>query len=148
MNMIRWSPMLSRPSYDVADDVSRLLDGFFTEPSGGFSRFLPAVDVEETSEEYVLRADLPGIQQKDVKVTLLNDTLTIRGERTDEREKKGRNFRRIERSTGSFERSFTFGAAVKNEGVKAQYRDGVLEVHVPKAEAAKVREIDVQVAAS
>jgi len=151
MTMIRWSPFLTRPSRDVADiqnEVGRLLDGFFTRSTDGFPAFTPAVDIEESADEFVLRADLPGIRQKDVKVSLLGDTLTIRGERADEREQKGRSFHRIERTSGTFERSFSFGSAVKNEGVQAQYRDGVLEIHVPKAEAARVREIDVQVSTS
>jgi len=152
MTLIRWSPMLSSPSRDLTsihDEVNRLFDGFLSR--GGYSGerasvFAPAVDVEETPEEFVVRADLPGVAQKDVKVNLLGDTLTVRGERKQQQETKGRNYHRAERSHGVFERSFTFGAPVRNDGVRAQYRDGVLEIHVPKAEEAKVREVEVQVA--
>ncbi len=152
MTLIRWSPMLPNPARDlgsIQDEVNRLFDGFFTRSTVGSDvaqLFTPAVDIEETAEEFVVHADLPGMTQKNVKVSLMGDTLTIRGERRQEREQKDRNYHRIERSHGTFERSFSFGAPVKNEGVRAQYRDGVLEIRVPKAEEARVREIEVQVA--
>ena len=152
MTLIRWSPMLPSPTRDpesIQDAVNRLFDGFFTRSSTGSDiapLFTPAVDIEETAEGFVVCADLPGMTQKDVKVSLVGDRLTIRGERRQEREKKDRNHHRVERSYGTFERSFSFGVPVRNEGVKAQYRDGVLEIHVPKAEEARVREIEVQVA--
>ena len=152
MTLIRWSPMLSSPSRDfttIHDEVNRLFDGFLTRGGYGAERgsvFAPAVDVEETAEEFVVRADLPGVTQKDVKVHLLGDTLTIRGERKLTETRKDRNYQRVERSHGAFERSFTFGATVRNEAVRAQFRDGVLEVHVPKADEARVREVEIQVA--
>jgi len=103
------------------------------------------VDIEETPEAFVLRADLPGVPQKDVKVSLMGDTLTIRGVRNIEKEQKDRNLLRAERSVGQFERSFTLGTPVRADAVKASYRDGVLEIHVPKADEARLREIDIQV---
>jgi len=150
MTLIRWNPMLggsSREMMSIQDEVNRLFDGFLTRNvrSDFNASFAPAVDVQETANEFVVRADLPGLNQKDIKVNLLGDTLTIRGERKQEQERKG-NVHRIERSYGSFERSFTFHAPVKNEGIEARYRDGVLEIVVPKADEAKVREIEVQVA--
>jgi HSP20 family protein len=103
------------------------------------------VDVEETPEDFVVRMDLPGVAQKDVKVSLMGDTLTIRGERKHEAEHKEGSWHRVERAYGSFERTFTLGAGVRNDKVKASYKDGVLEVRVPKAEEARLREIEVQV---
>jgi HSP20 family protein len=92
----------------------------------------------------VIKADLPGVSQKDVKVSLMGDTLVIRGERRSEKNDETTPLR-IERSYGMFERSFTLGAPVRSDQVKATYRDGVLEIHVPKAEEARLREIDIQV---
>lgn len=152
MTLIRWSPMLSSSSRDLStihDEVNRLFDGFLSRGAFSVDRaavFAPAVDVEETPDEFVVRADLPGVSQKDVKVNLLGETLTVRGERKQQQEGKDRNYHRVERSHGVFERSFTFRAPVRNEGVRAQYRDGVLEIHVPKAEEARVREVEIQVA--
>ena len=91
-----------------------------------------------------MHADLPGVSQKDVKVSLVGDTLTIRGERRDERSEKSGTVLRVERNSGTFERSFTLGTAVRSDGVKATYRDGVLEIRVPKAEEARLREIEIQ----
>lgn len=151
MNVIRWSPRLGRGTRDLVtfqDEVNRLFDGFLGGWQGteGNAVLAPPLDVEETAEEFVVRADLPGVSQKDVKVSLMGDTLSIRGTRTDERQGKSGNFRRTERSHGSFERTITFDIAVKTDGVTAQVRDGVLEVHVPKADQAKLREIEVKVA--
>jgi len=150
MNVIRWSPRPGRTRDLVTfqDEVNRLFDGFLGNWQGAEASTVlaPPMDVEETAEEFVVRADLPGVSQKDVKVSLMGDTLTIRGSRTDERKAKNGNFHRTERVHGSFERTITFGTTVKNDGVTAQVRDGVLEVHVPKADEAKLREIEVKVA--
>jgi HSP20 family protein len=151
MTLIRWRPTSMTPLRDltsIQDEVNRLFDGFFTRGSLGSDLatvFTPPVDIEETPEEFVIRADLPGIPQKDVKVSLMGDTLTIRGERREERSTKEGSHHRMERVSGTFERSFTLGAPVRADAVKAQVRDGVLEVRVPKAEEARLRQIDVQV---
>ena len=150
MTLIRWNPLFpsrGREIPSLQEEVNRLFDGFMTQSRGDLAAvFTPAVDIEESADDFVVRADLPGISQKDVKVSLIGDTLTIRGERRQEAARGGHNTHRLERTYGSFERSFTFGTPVKNEGIQARYRDGVLEVVVPKAEEAKVREIEVQVA--
>ena len=143
--LMRWSPLFSgNRSLDRWNDFDRLFDGLV---SGGSSslRFSPATDIQETPEEFVLRLDLPGVAQKDVKVTLLGDELTIHGERKqDETRKNGKSEYR-ERVFGSFQRSFTLSAPVQADQVKATFKDGVLEVHVPKAEQARTREIEIQV---
>ena len=148
MTLVRWTPAC-RPSRDLTtlqDEANRFIDSFFISraPRSSASPFTPPVDIEETPEEFVLRADLPGVPQQDVKVSLLGDTLTIRGERKDEKTPPAGALLRVERDRGMFERSFTLGAAVRSDGVKATYRDGVLEIRVPKAEAARLREIQVQ----
>ncbi len=151
MTLIRWSPAPMTPLRDptnIQEEVNRLFDSVFTRGTmrGDLSAmFSPAVDIEETPEEFVLRVDLPGVAQKDVKVSLMGDTLTIRGERRQESATKDGSQHRLERVHGAFERSFSLGTPVRNDQVKAQYRDGVLEVRVPKAEEARMREIEVQV---
>ncbi len=149
MTLIRWSPLSpQRELSSLRDEFDRVFENALT---GRVARpeatvFVPSVDIEETSEEFVLRADLPGVPQKDVKVSLMGDTLTIRGERRLENDKRNGGMHRTERAYGTFERSFTLGASVRSDKVSAKYRDGVLEIHVPKAEEARVREIEVQVA--
>jgi len=149
MALVRWSPgyVPARDLITMQDELSRFVDGIFTRtPSRSeLTPFVPVVDIEETAEAFVLRADLPGVPQKDVKVSLIGDTLTIRGSRSVETEQKDRKLLRVERRTGQFERSFTLGTPVRADAVKASYRDGVLEIHVPKADEARLREIDIQV---
>lgn len=152
MTLIRWNPAPVSPLRDlttVQDEVNRLFDSFFTRGAtrGDLSAvFTPAVDIEETPEAFVVRMDLPGVSQKDVKVSLTGDTLTIRGERKQENKTQNGSHHRLERVFGSFERSFVLAVPVRNDQVKAQVKDGVLEVRVPKAEEARLREIEVQVA--
>ena len=142
MRLMRWSPAAG--SYDldrVHDEFTRLFDGV----AGGATPFNPAVDVAETKDGFVFHVDLPGVSPKDVKVSLLGDTLTIRGERTHEGGTANGGFRRSERVFGTFERSFRLGARVQNDAVKASFTNGVLQIDVPKADEAKVRDIEVQV---
>jgi len=152
MTLIRWNPARTTPLRDlttVQDEVNRLFDSFFThgpQRADLNAGFAPAIDIEETAEAFLIRADLPGVNQKDVKVSLTGDTLTIRGERKQEATAPNGSLHRVERMYGSFERSFVLGTPVRNDQVKAQYKDGVLEVRIPKAEEARVREIEVQVA--
>ncbi len=148
MTLVRWNPVFSpaRELVSMQDDVNKFIDSFFRTSalrSDGLP-FTPVVDIEETPEDFILRADLPGVSQKDVKVSLMGDTLTIRGERKEEKQQKSGSMLRVERSSGVFERTFTLGAPVRSENVKATYRDGVLEIHVPKAEEARQREIPIQ----
>ncbi len=147
MTLVRWNPVFSpaRELVSMQDDVNKFIDSFFrtsVQRSDGLP-FTPVVDIEETPEDFILRADLPGVSQQDVKVSLMGDTLTIRGERKEKQQKSG-SMLRVERSSGVFERTFTLGAPVRSENVKAIYRDGVLEIHVPKAEEARQREIPIQ----
>src|SRR5262245_30432161 len=130
MAIIRWNPATVSPArglLGIRDDFDRLFDSFFTgSPVRGdlAPMFSPAVDIEETAEEFVIKADLPGMSQKDVKVNLMGDTLTIRGERKQENETKNGGTHRSERIHGVFERSFRLGTPVRNDKVKAQYKDG------------------------
>jgi len=145
MAIMRWNPSTSRDLVSFQDEVNRIFDQLQGRGSRFDSQlFAPPADIEETAEEFVVKLDLPGVSAKDVKITLMGDTLTIRGTRNHSTSNGG-NLHRGERIHGTFERIFTLGSTVRSDKVQATYRDGVLEVHVPKAEEARVREIEVQV---
>jgi HSP20 family protein len=108
--------------------------------------WLPTVDISETEGEYLIKAELPEVKKEDVKVTVENGVLTLQGERRQEKEEKGRKFHRVERSYGSFVRSFSLPESVDEGAVKAEYKDGVLNLHLPKSERVKPKAIDVKVA--
>ena len=147
MTLMRWSP--TGDLLGMQDEMNRLfasLAGRRALRAVGDGAWLPATDVQETDGAYTLKLDLPGVPLKDVKVTLIGDTLTVRGERRSEREQGDDGFHRVERVSGAFERSFTLGAPVDSGKVKATYRDGVLEIQVPKAEEARAHEISIEVA--
>jgi HSP20 family protein len=103
----------------------------------------PAVDVKETAEAYVLSAELPGLEKKDIHITLEDSVLTLAGERRFEKEADKDNYHRIERAYGSFTRSFTLGGGVDGEKVQAAFKDGVLTVTVPKTEETRPRQIEI-----
>ncbi len=148
MTLIRWTPRRNGTDLTtLRTDMDRLFESLFTPvpPRQEWASLTPPVDVEETPEAYVFRADLPGLVSKDVKVTVNGDMLTLRGERKREEKKTEGAVHRVERSYGAFERSFTIGTPVRADQVRATYRDGVLEIRVPKAEEARSREIEVQV---
>ena len=121
------------------DTVSRLLDQPAARP------WAPSVDIFETENELLLKADLPGVEMKDIDIQLENGTLSLRGERKFEQEKKEGGYHRVERSYGSFARYFTLPDTLDPEKVKAEYKNGVLTVTLPKKELAKPRQIKVQV---
>lgn len=147
MNMIRWKPAYRSQDLDTFHgEVERLFQSVLA-PNQDASppKLTPAVDIEESKEAFVFRADLPGLQPEDVSVTLEAGTLTLRGERKQSGEVSEGNVCRTERVFGAFERHFTFDAPVQGDAVSAVYRDGVLHITVPKAEAAKAREIQIKV---
>lgn len=105
----------------------------------------PLVDIEETESEYLIRAELPGLSKDNVKVTVEDGVLMLSGERELERRVEGQTFHRVERSHGSFSRSFTLPEDADGESVKANYKDGMLKVSVAKREDAKPKAIEVRV---
>ncbi|MCK8600466.1 Hsp20/alpha crystallin family protein [Desulfoferrobacter suflitae] len=105
---------------------------------------MPAFDISETDDHIVVRADLPGIDAKDLDINLSGNVLSISGEKKKEQEQKDENHYSIERQFGSFCRTFTVPAEVKEEGIEATYKDGVLRLKIPKAESAKRRKIEVK----
>jgi HSP20 family protein len=125
-----------------------MFDGFFRgtgDEDYTLSSWTPAVDIAEHDDEYLVKVELPGVNKDDVKLTLENNILTIRGEKKQEKETKKENYHRVERSYGSFQRSFTLPAAVKADKIDASYNDGILTVSLPKAEEAKPKQIEVKV---
>ena len=113
------------------------------QSAGG--NFYPALDVIEEKEQYVLKADLPGINKEDIKVSMENGILTIEGERKSETEHKDKQVHRVERSYGRFVRSLNLGTGIDENKIRANYKDGVLHLAIPKSEAAKPKSIDVHV---
>jgi HSP20 family protein len=129
------------PEFKMFEDT---LSRFLQEPAGT-RPWVPAVDVLETPHELILKADVPEVDMKDVHLEIENGTLTLKGQRKFEGETKERGYHRIERSYGSFARSFSLPETVDAEGVKAEYKNGVLTVTLPKKELAKPRTIQVEV---
>jgi HSP20 family protein len=105
--------------------------------------FTPACDVEETDHHYVMSFDLPGIKKEDIRIELSNHTLRVSGERHEEHEEKGRQRTQIERSYGSFSRSFTLPETIKADQIETEYADGVLRIAVPKVESSKAQRIPI-----
>jgi HSP20 family protein len=138
MALIRWEPV--RELNSLQHEVNRLFSAFFDTPgvgagdgeSGAIARWLPAMDLIETDNEFVLRADLPGLSEDDVKVELEDNVLTISGERKAEHEEREEGFYRLERAHGKFQRSLTLPEGVDSDNVTATFDRGVLEVRIPK----------------
>lgn len=146
----RWDPfcdlatLKDRMDCLFANSLARF--GTFGESVEG-SAWLPVVDIIENDDAILLKADLPGIDPKDVDIQVESDTLTLRGERQQEKDVKEEDYRRIERSYGSFVRSFTLPNTVDTEKIQAEYRNGVLELTLPKRAEAKPKQIKVAVKA-
>jgi HSP20 family protein len=111
----------------------------------GPSIWTPAVDITEKDDEYLVKVELPGVEKNDVQITLESNILTVKGEKKQEKEEKGENYHRMERSYGSFQRSFTLPTTVKSDKIDASFKDGVLSIRLPKSEEAKPKLIEVKV---
>jgi HSP20 family protein len=141
--MTRWTPSAAAVS---RDPFFRLFDSFFGEtPSEEMTgrAWTPPVDVQETEEGYRLFAELPGMTREDIQITLENNVLRLSGERKFEKDVKKENFHRIERSFGSFTRTFALPSQVDAERIQAAFENGVLTINLPKAEQAKPRKISI-----
>ena len=142
MAMIRWSPW--RELEGMQRHLSRVLDDSNLTVGMEEGHWLPAVDIRETDDAIVVHAEVPGIDKKDVKVDVKDGVLTISGERNYKKDVKEENVHRIERSYGSFSRSFSLPSHVDVGKVQARLEDGVLEVRLPKTDTAKPKNIEVQ----
>jgi len=140
-----WTPF--RDLFNMQRELGRVFEGLFSESEGispEVSLWLPRVDVTENKESYVIKAELPGVNKENVKITLHDGVLTLKGEKKQEKEEKDTNYHRVERSYGSFERSFTLPTGVRSEKIDASFKDGVLSITLPKAEESKPKEIEVK----
>lgn len=141
--------MRRTPLSTLQSDFARLFEPFGVRylDDEGLSRgsWVPAVDIAEEGEKMVVRAELPGIPEKDIEIQFENGVLTIRGEKKFEKKDEESNYYRIERSYGTFTRSFTLPRSVDPDGISASYRDGILEVTIPKKEEARPRQIKIKV---
>jgi HSP20 family protein len=146
-SMDRWEPF--RNLVDIQGEVNRLFDAVVGRPATGSMAqgrsWLPTVDMHETKDNLVLKLDVPGVREKDISVSITGDLLSVKGERRWEDESKDQKFLHVERLYGQFERLVQLPMAVQPDKVKAAYRDGVLEITLPKAEDLKPREIKVEV---
>jgi HSP20 family protein len=147
VTIVRWEPL--RELGSLQTEMNRLFNTAFEGPApgnGGNRRWTPAMDLVETEDHFVLRADLPGMSESDVTIELEDNVLTVAGERKAEHEEKREGFYRVERAFGRFSRSLTLPKGIDPEGVTAQFGSGVLEVRVPKPEQRKPRRISISAA--
>ena len=155
-DLIRWTPgeLFSPIMGDISDaerEMNRMLRRAFgrralrgrTLEEG--AAWYPAVDVEEEPDKYLVKAELPGMKQEDIKVSLRDGTLILTGEKKSEHEEKHEGYHRYERAYGRFQRAFTLPTQVRSEKIKATYKNGILEIDIPKSEAARPKEIEVKV---
>ena len=143
MALVRWDP--SREVDSLQSEVNRLFDTFFGghPADGALRRWVPAMDVVETDDHLVLRADLPGLGKDDVNIEVKDGALTISGERKAEHEERTDGFYRVERAFGSFSRSMSLPDHVDAERITANFENGVLEVRIPKPEARKPHRVSI-----
>lgn len=146
MALVRWDP--TRELDTLQSDMNRIFDGFFGRREGnrganGLQRWIPAMDLTETVDDLVLRADLPGLDRDDVEIEVKDNVLTVSGERRAESEDRGEGFHRVERSFGRFTRSLGLPQGVSAENVRASFDRGVLEVRIPKPEERKPTRIEI-----
>ena len=149
MAIVRWDPF--RDLISIQDRMNRLFDQTLARTRGeedegiATSTWMPAVDIYETPDQVVMKAELPGLSRGDIEINIRDNTLRLRGERKFEKEVKEENYLRIERAYGSFQRSFTLPATIQQDKIKAVFKDGVLELSLPKAEEARPKQIKIEV---
>ena len=145
MAIVRWDPF--RDLSMLQDRMNRLFDDagrpWRTDEPAATTSWSPSVDIFETEGEIVVKAELPGMDRKDIQLNLENNVLSLRGERKFQKETKDDNYHRIERSYGVFSRSFSIPATVDEERIRADYKDGVLKIVLPKKDQAKPKQIKI-----
>lgn len=147
--IVRWDPF--RDLMTLQDRMNRLFDQTMSrtradeEEGMTVSTWSPAVDIFETADSIVMKAELPGVSQANIDIQVRDNTLTLKGERKFEREVKDENYLRIERSYGAFQRAFSLPTVIQQDKIRAVFKDGVLEVTLPKAEEAKPKQVKVDV---
>jgi HSP20 family protein len=148
MNLIKWDP------FRELEDVSSRLNRIFGRPLARTGQdnemlatadWMPSVDISETDAAYLIKGEIPGVRKEDVKVTLQDGMLTIQGERKQEKEEKNKKFHRVECSYGNFVRSFRVPDDADESAIKAEFKDGMLNVTLPKSAKAKPKSVDVAI---
>ena len=141
-----WEPF--RDLRRMHDEMDRLFGSLWPTGDGDLTQtaaWLPAVDMYEEKDQVIVKAELPGVKKEDLSLSLTEDTLTIKAQRKFEHEEKREGFFRMEGRYGSFQRTLELPVPVKTDAIKAEYKDGILKIVLPKAEAAKTREIKIDV---
>ncbi len=152
----RWDPLTRWNPLKEIDEMEKRLAAMFGRSPGRkegereeamtVAEWSPLVDISEDEKEYLIKAELPEVKKEDIKVTVHNDVMTISGERRSEKEEKGKKFHRIERSYGSFTRSFTIPEDADGSKVSAESKDGMLSVRLPKTEKTKAKGVEIKIA--
>lgn len=146
MSLIKWQPF-----GELDDAFTRLMPSFFNRSNrfglenGAKFAWAPSADISETDAEYLIRAELPAVRKEDVKVTLDEGMITISGERKEDKESKDEKFHRVESFRGAFSRSFSMPDNIDDKGIRAESKDGVLTVHLPKTKASTPKTVEVKV---
>jgi len=146
MTLVRWTP--AREMMTLQDRINRFFDDSFSRPgysddSVTLSTWHPMVDIYDDSDKIVIKAELPGIDKKDIAIDLKDRVLTLKGERSADNEEKEDRYYRRERTYGKFERSFTLPTGLNPDKIKADYQDGVLKIEVPKPQEEKPKQITI-----
>lgn len=147
MELVRWEP------FDGLNRIQSRINELFNETFGRSQPYsnstpgvwLPPVDILESKDSYLIRTELPGMKKEDFNLEVNDGTLTLSGERKFDEPANGVEYQRMERVAGKFSRSFYLPQTVKSDGIKATYRDGILEIHLPKADEAKPKQIEISV---
>jgi len=146
MTLVRFQP--DTDLFRLQRSMNHMFDSFFApraQEEDSYCDWMPAVDIHETADSIVLRADVPGMSKDDIKVVVHENTLTLKGERKSEKKEEKASYYRMERACGSFYRSFSLPSMVDAAKIKAAYTNGVLEIVLPKMEEAKPKEIAIDV---
>lgn len=153
--LTRWEPLTRWGSWKELEEMEKRLSTLFGRPpmSGdgekkeaiSVTQWSPLVDITEDDKEYVVKAEIPEMKKEDIKINVHDDVLTVSGERRYEKEEKGKKFHRVERAYGSFMRSFALPEDADGSKISAEYKDGMLKVHLPKSEQAKKKAIEVKI---
>jgi len=147
MAVVKWDPF--RDLISIQDRMNRLFEQTLSRSRGdeavSATTWTPAVDIYETSDTIVMKAELPGVTREDIQIQINENTLTLKGERRFARDVQEESYLRIERAYGSFHRSFSLPASIQQEKIRALFKDGVLELTLPKAENSKPKPISIEV---
>lgn len=154
--LTRWEPFTRWSPLRELEDMEKRLSTIFGRPltsSNGESKeaisvtqWSPLVDITEDDKEYLVKAEIPEMKKEDIKINVHDDVLTLSGERKYEKEEKGKKYHRVERAYGSFLRTFTLPEDADGSKISAEYKDGMLKLHLPKSEQAKKKAIEVKIA--